>query len=119
MIYVSNGPVKEPVQEPAPEPDTPPTGDPELSGRPTQPEENNPPANKETTATITVDIPTNIKSNVSVEMNGALVSALKEYDPANGNPVNISITGPAGTTQTVDVYVNGVHEAKRVTFPES
>ncbi len=119
MIYVSNGPVKEPTPEPAPEPDTPPSGDPELSGRPTQPEETEPPVNKETTATITVDIPTNIKSNVSVEMNGALVSAPKEYDPANGNPVNISITGPAGTTQTVDVYVNGVHEAKRVTFPES
>lgn len=120
MIYVSNGPVKEPVQEPEPEPDTPhPSVDPEQSGRPTQPEENNPPASKETTTTITVDIPTDIKSSVSVEMNGTVVSAGKEYDPANGNPVNISISGPAGTTQTVDVYVNGVHEAKRVTFPEA
>ncbi len=119
MLYVSNGPVKEPEPEPEPEPPHQ-SGDPEQTGRPQQPEgEPSNPTNKETSTSITVEIPTNIKSNVSVEMNGTVVLPGKEYDPANGNPITISISGPAGTTQVVDVYVNGMHEEKRVTFPES
>lgn len=120
LIYVSNGPEKIPEPEPQPEPAPDPSIDPETSGGTTPPPpEEETPTNKETTTSITVDIPANMKSNVSVEMNGAVVSAGKDYDPAEGNPITIPVSGPAGTTQVVDVYVNGVHEQKRVTFPES
>ncbi len=121
LLYVSNGPEKQPEPEPAlPDPEPPHAGDPEQSGQPTTPDnEPNQPSNKETTATVSVEIPAGNKSVVLVEMNGTVVSTGREYDPESENPVNISISGPAGTTQVVDIYINGVHERKSVTFPES
>ncbi len=118
LLYVSNGS----EQKPEPEPEQPVqepehSGDPELSGHGSTTE---PEPDKETTANVSIDLPVGNKSVVLVvEMNGTVVSADRTYDPEVENPVNISISGPAGTTQTVDIYINGAHERRSVTFPES
>ncbi len=119
LLYISNGPEKKP--EPEPEPNEPEPdhggGDPELSGHGSS---NDPEPDKETTANVSIELPTGNRSVVLVvEMNGTVVSANQTYDPEVENPVNISISGPAGTTQTIDIYINGAHERRSVTFPES
>lgn len=95
-LTVSNGKSQEPDEPVEPEPDSKPS------------DNNKPSASTQGTYVVYVRLPEDSETHqVSIDGQSGANKHSKAYSAADGNPVAITVTGEAGSSETLSIYVDG------------